>query len=60
VVALIQGHQLLRAPLYFNWGAANWTAYWLEMLVDFAIILVAGSFERFLRGKKLRGGHGSI
>jgi uncharacterized membrane protein len=60
VVALVQGHQLLPAPLYFNWGVDSWTAYWLEMACGLAIILVAGSFEHFMRGKERRGGHGAI
>jgi hypothetical protein len=56
VVALVQGQQLLPAPLYFKWGVANWTAYWLEMACGLAIIVAAWSFERFMRGKEHRGG----
>jgi hypothetical protein len=60
VVALVQGRQLLPPPLYFKWGVANWTAYWLEMACGLAIILTAWSRERFMRAKEYREGHGSI
>jgi uncharacterized membrane protein len=56
VVALIQGHQLLPPPVYFNWGVNNWTAYWLEMACGIAIILTAWFFEGFMRGKEPREG----
>lgn len=43
VVALVQGHQLLPTPLYFEWSVDSWTAYLVESACGVAIIIVAGS-----------------
>jgi hypothetical protein len=41
VVALVQGRQLLPAPLYFAWGVGDWTPYIGESMVGVAVVLAA-------------------
>jgi len=41
VVALVRGHQLLPAPLYFSWGVPDWTPYLGESMVGITIVLAA-------------------
>jgi L-lactate permease len=41
VVALVQGHQLLPRPLYFNWAVNDWSPYIGQALVGLVIFLVA-------------------
>jgi hypothetical protein len=38
VVALVQGRQLLPAPLYFRWGVSDWRAYVGEAAVGLAVL----------------------
>jgi hypothetical protein len=40
-VALLQGHQLVRPPLYFVWGVGDWTPYFAECLLGIAIMAAA-------------------
>ncbi len=55
VVALVQGHQLLPAPLYFRWGVDHWTAYWLELAGGLAVIIGAWFRRHRLTGDVRRG-----
>jgi hypothetical protein len=41
VVALVQGRELLPAPLYFRWGVDDWTAYLAELACGLAVLGVA-------------------
>ncbi|HEU0286259.1 MAG TPA: hypothetical protein VFR22_04375 [Nocardioidaceae bacterium] len=41
VVALVQGHQLAPAPLYFEWGVDDWTPYIGEAVLGVGIIVAA-------------------
>ena len=41
VVALLSGHQLAPAPLYFAWGVADWRAYIAESILGLAVVLSA-------------------
>jgi hypothetical protein len=41
VVAAVQGHQLLPAPLYFNWAVSSWGPYIGECAVGAAIMAAA-------------------
>ena len=41
IVALVQGHQLAPAPLYFRWGVDDWTPYIGEAALGIGIIVVA-------------------
>ncbi len=50
VVALVQGHQLLPRPLYFNWAVNDWSPYIGQALVGLVIFLVAVS-TLFKRGE---------
>jgi hypothetical protein len=42
VVALVGGHQLLPAPLYFKWGVDSWTPYVAECACGVGVIIAAG------------------
>ncbi len=39
VVALIQGHELLPAPWYFEWSVDDWAAYVAEFALGVSIVL---------------------
>jgi hypothetical protein len=40
-VDLLQGHELMPAPLYFVWGVDDWTPYVAEAIVGVAITVAA-------------------
>jgi hypothetical protein len=40
VVALVQGHQLLPAPLYFSWSVDEWRPYVAESALGLAVLLI--------------------
>jgi uncharacterized protein DUF6518 len=40
VVAVVQGRQLLPAPVYFRWGVDDWTPYLGESALGIAVVLV--------------------
>jgi hypothetical protein len=40
VVAVVQGRQLLPAPVYFRWGVDDWTPYLAESALGTAVVLV--------------------
>jgi len=40
-VDLLQGHELMPAPLCFVWGVDEWTPYVAEAIVGVAIIVAA-------------------
>jgi hypothetical protein len=41
VVALVRGHQLLPAPVYFNWGVDDWTPYVGESIAGAVVVMAA-------------------
>jgi hypothetical protein len=46
VVALVQGRQLLPAPLSFDWGVTDWTPYLAELMLGLAIIVATTTSRR--------------
>ena len=40
-VAFLQGHQIVRPPLYFAWGVSDWTPYVAQSLLGTGIMVVA-------------------
>ncbi len=48
VVALVQGHPLAPAPLYFAWGVSDWRPYIAESVLG-VVIVIAALFHRRLR-----------
>jgi hypothetical protein len=41
VVALVRGHQLFPAPVYFKWGVDDWTPYIGESIVGAMVVMAA-------------------